>query len=234
MSCSKRERPLAMEDWTKDDVREWLVSDVKVSQTYAQRFFDEEVSGEYLVYFTKSEILDLDIKHGPAVKITNHVKQWKHQAKCEPQCPAYVQHWTKEQVQQWLLQHVKLYDKHASLLHEEVSGDCLVCFEKQDFKDLDIKQGPIVKILADLRQLKDKPEPELLPVVDASTEEEKNQPVQPVPSVSPPAPQPPLQAAPQKKSYVPNSSRRPSQQLAAPNIKSPAEVRRAGYGCVTG
>ncbi|KAJ0032893.1 hypothetical protein NQD34_002974 [Periophthalmus magnuspinnatus] len=200
------------------------------------KVFDEEVSGEYLVYFTKSAILDLDIKHGPAVKITNHVKQWKHQTKCEPQCPAYVQHWTKEQVQQWLLQHVKLYDKYAQrLLHEEVSGDCLVCFEKQDFKDLDIKQGPIVKILADLRQLKDKPEPELLPVVDASTEEEKNQPVQPVPSVSPPAPQPPLQAtpqllpqpAPQKKSYVPNSSRRPSQQLAAPNIKSPAEVSGA-------
>lgn len=67
---------------------------------------------------------------------------------------------------QWLLQHVKLYEKNTQrILSEDVSGDCLVCFEKQDFTDLDVKPGPTVKILAELKHLKDKPEPHLQPAV---------------------------------------------------------------------
>lgn len=136
MSLSSSGPPPRIEDWTREDVRHWLISEVKVNQTCADKFFNEDVSGDFLVEFTKKEILDLDIKHGPAVKITHYLKQLKKEPTHNPQYPAYVQTWTKEQVNQWLLQHVKLYGKFTQqLLDEEVSGECLICFEKQDFKD---------------------------------------------------------------------------------------------------
>ncbi|KAK7880455.1 hypothetical protein WMY93_032912 [Mugilogobius chulae] len=220
MSGFKTERPIRMDHWTKDHVREWLISDVKVSRTYAQRFFDEDVTGECLVEFTKSEILDLDIKHGPAVKILFYLKQWKQQTKPEPQYPEFVLSWSKEQVNMWFLQHLKLYEKYAQrLLDEDVSGDCLVCFEKQDFKDLEIKHGPIVKILAELGRLKDKPEPELLPVTTVFTEEvTKQQSVQsqqeqkPVPHTEQrPAPPPEQRPEPHtEKRQEPHTEQRPA------------------------
>uniref|UniRef100_A0AAQ6ALE4 SAM domain-containing protein n=1 Tax=Amphiprion ocellaris TaxID=80972 RepID=A0AAQ6ALE4_AMPOC len=81
----------------------------------------------------------------------------------------YVEKWTKEQVNQWLMQHVKVYSKYAArLLEEDVSGDCLVCFRKQDLLDVDVKSGPAVKILAELRQLNKKPEPTLQPILHTS------------------------------------------------------------------
>lgn len=174
MSGSKS--PPQIKDWTRDHVKEWLLSDVKVKPTYAERFFDEDVCGEYLVDFSKSEIIDLGIKHGPAVKITYHLKQWKEHSNAEPQHPAYVHNWSKEQVNQWLLQYVNLGRDYAQqLLNEEVSGDCLVCFEKQDFKDLNIKQGPSVRILKELLRLKDKPEPELQHATSTVTDEEADE-----------------------------------------------------------
>lgn len=170
-----------MEEWTKEDVRRWLVTEVKVQDTRADRFLEEEVSGDILEDFEKTDILDLGIKHGPAVKITCYLENLKKGSKHESQTPDYVEKWTKEQVHQWLLQHVKVYDKYAQrLLEEDVSGDCLVCFKKQDFLDLDVKSGPAVKILAKLDQLKEKPEPALDVTVHTSTDpEEPPKPVQP-------------------------------------------------------
>uniref|UniRef100_A0A8C9XCQ3 SAM domain-containing protein n=1 Tax=Sander lucioperca TaxID=283035 RepID=A0A8C9XCQ3_SANLU len=94
---------------------------------------------------------------------------------------SYVKNWTKEQVTQWLLQHVKVYSKYAERLEEEdVSGDCLVCFKKQDFLDLEVKNGPAVKILAELHHLNEKPEPTLQPIVHTSTDQtEAPNPTQP-------------------------------------------------------
>uniref|UniRef100_G3NFK1 SAM domain-containing protein n=1 Tax=Gasterosteus aculeatus TaxID=69293 RepID=G3NFK1_GASAC len=93
----------------------------------------------------------------------------------QSQIPAYVRNWTKEQVNQWLLQHVKLYSKYAERLQEEgVSGDCLVCFKKQDFLDLGLKSGPAVKILAELSKLDKKPEPAMQPIPHTSTEQKES------------------------------------------------------------
>uniref|UniRef100_A0A3Q3KF51 Pyrin domain-containing protein n=1 Tax=Monopterus albus TaxID=43700 RepID=A0A3Q3KF51_MONAL len=86
--------------------------------------------------------------------------------------PAYVGNWTKQQVNQWLLQHVKVYGKYGQrLLDEDVSGNCLVCFKKQDLLDLDVKSGPAVKIMAELRSLNKKPEPTLQPIPHTSTDQ---------------------------------------------------------------
>ncbi|XP_029285417.1 sterile alpha motif domain-containing protein 9 [Cottoperca gobio] len=162
--------PPPIEKWTKEDVHLWLMTEVKVHVTCANRFCEEEVSGESLVVFEKTDILDMGIKHGPAVKITSYLNSLKEGSKHESKFPAYVENWTKEQVNQWLLQYVMVYSKYVErLLEEDVSGDCLVCFKKQDFRDLEVKSGPTVKILAELRQLNDKSEPPLQPIPDTST-----------------------------------------------------------------
>ncbi|XP_029285418.1 uncharacterized protein LOC115006929 [Cottoperca gobio] len=148
--------------WTKEDVHHWLLTEVKVHQTCADTFIEEEVSGEVLDDFEKADILDLIKKHGPAVKISFYLERLKEGSQHESQFSADVENWTKEQVTQWLLQRVKVDGKKAERFQEEdVSGDCLVCFRKQDFLDLELKKGPAVKILKELGRLKNK---ELHPV----------------------------------------------------------------------
>ncbi|KAM9358524.1 sterile alpha motif domain-containing protein 9-like [Symphorus nematophorus] len=188
MRRSTTKPPPLTEKWTTEDVHLWLMTEVKVHETCADRFCEEEVSGDSLVDFEKKDILDLGIKHGPAVKITSYLERLKEGSQHESQSPAYVENWTKEQVNLWLQQHVNIYSKYAERLQEEdVSGDCLVCFRKQDFLDLEVKSGPAVKILAELRKLNNKPEPTLQPVLPTSTDQtEAAKPTQPEPSMSQP------------------------------------------------
>ncbi|XP_062280762.1 sterile alpha motif domain-containing protein 9 [Scomber scombrus] len=161
------------EKWTKEDVHQWLMTQVKVHEPCADKLIEEEVSGDTLFHFEKTDILELGIKHGPAVKITSYLERLKEGSQHASQFPAYVENWTKEQVNQWLLQHVKIYNKYAERLQEEdVSGDCLVCFKKQDLLDLDVKSGPAVKILGELRLLNEKPEPTLQPIPHTSTDQQ--------------------------------------------------------------
>lgn len=90
--------------------------------------------------------------------------------------PAYVDKWTKEQVCHWLLDKVELDKQHTDrLLEEEVSGDCLVCFSKKDHKDLEIKNGPAVKMLAKLSELDSELEPELQTPTHFKTDPEDQQ-----------------------------------------------------------
>ncbi|KAM7012936.1 sterile alpha motif domain-containing protein 9 [Tautogolabrus adspersus] len=180
MSRSRTQPMAEIEKWTEEDVHRWLMTEVKVHKTCADRFVEEEVSGDALVAFTKTDILDLGIKHGPAVKIISYLESLRDGSQRD-QFPAYVENWTKEQVHQWLLQHVNVYSKYAVTLQEEaVSGDCLVCFKKQDFLDLEVKSGPAVKILSNLSKLSKDQEPTLQPIPHTSTEqEEAPNPIQP-------------------------------------------------------
>lgn len=172
MSCSAP----TIKTWTTEDVHHWLVTEVKVHQSCADRFTEEEVSGEILVDYEKKDILDLGVKHGPAVKITSHLKRLKKGSQQhESQFPTDVEKWTKEQVNQWLLQHVKVDGKKAErFLEEDVSGDCLVCFRKQDFLDLELKKGPAGKILKELDRLKNKRGSTVCPLLQISTEQNQS------------------------------------------------------------
>lgn len=175
-----RPSPRLLEKWTEQDVHLWLMTEVKVHETLADIFVVEDVSGSHLDVFGKTDILDLGIKHGPAVKITSYLESLKKGSRHESQFPAYVENWTKQQVTQWLLHHVKVYEKYAAQLREEdVTGDCLVCFKKQDFLDLKVKSGPAVKILAELHKLNNKPEPQMQPISDITYLTEKPNPTQP-------------------------------------------------------
>ncbi|XP_068174803.1 sterile alpha motif domain-containing protein 9-like [Antennarius striatus] len=167
MRRSTMDQDPPLKKWTMKDVHLWLVTKVKVHKSCADVFYEEEVSGDNLVYYTKEDILDLGIKHGPAVKIMSYLQSMNKESQHKQDVPAYVENWTKEQVFQWLVQHVNVYGPYADRLQrEDVSGDCLVHFSKQDFRDLEVKSGPATKILAELRNLKTKPEVTLKPNPD--------------------------------------------------------------------
>ncbi|XP_056460079.1 sterile alpha motif domain-containing protein 9-like [Gadus chalcogrammus] len=163
-----------IEKWTKEEVCQWLTTRVKVSPTVTHRFFEGEVLGEYIKYFDKGDILDLTKEHGTAVKVTAHLELLKQGRTFQSPFPEYVERWSREQVYQWITEHAQIDGKHADqLLEGRVSGDCLVCFQKQDFLDLKVPTGPAVKILALLRGLKNNPEPVLNAAVNTSTSQEE-------------------------------------------------------------
>ena len=157
MSQSSLASQPEIESWTTEDVHRWLLTEVKVHQSCADTFIEEDVSGEVLDDIEKREILELGIKHGPAVKITFYLENLKTGTQHQSQFPADVENWTKEQVSQWLQQCARIDGKKAKrFLKEDVSGDCLVCFKKQDFLDLKLKKGPAVKTLKELDRLKNR------------------------------------------------------------------------------
>ncbi|XP_006625674.2 sterile alpha motif domain-containing protein 9-like [Lepisosteus oculatus] len=69
--------PDRIEDWSREDVHRWLVGVLNVDSRWADKFYEEEVSGLELVYFQKQDLLDLHIKHGPAVRIINNLEELK-------------------------------------------------------------------------------------------------------------------------------------------------------------
>ena len=202
-----------IQKWTKEEVCQWLTTQVKVSPTIAHRFFEEDVLGEFLKYFDKSDILDLTKEHGTAVKITAHLELLKQGRTFQSPYPEYVERWSGEQVYQWITEYAKLDGKLADqLLEGRVSGDCLVCFQKQDFIDLKVPGGPAVKILALLRELKNNPEPVLDAVVDTSTSQEE----------AAPSSQPRPRKKPQKKAQKASKAAIPTpQKTEAPRTEAP-------------
>ncbi|XP_057186666.1 sterile alpha motif domain-containing protein 9-like isoform X2 [Triplophysa rosa] len=66
-----------LEDWTKEDVRHWLMDIIKVPQQYTDILYKEDVYGAALILFDKKDFLDAGLKHGPAVQILKNMSQYK-------------------------------------------------------------------------------------------------------------------------------------------------------------
>lgn len=66
---TERTLPQHIQDWTREDVHYWLLQKVNVYKKYADSLLEEEVSGLELLSFKKQDLLELAIKHGPAVRI---------------------------------------------------------------------------------------------------------------------------------------------------------------------
>ncbi|XP_034149517.1 sterile alpha motif domain-containing protein 9 [Esox lucius] len=154
---------IPMRKWTKEEVHNWLTTQVNINQIYADKLLEEEVSGEYLEDFQKDDLLDLKIKHGPAVKIISMVENLRSGSQPKSVFPTYINKWTKEQVRQWLKQVNANHKAAELLLEEEVSGDCLFFFKKEDLVNLKIKHGASVNIITLLKNLNNQPEPVLHP-----------------------------------------------------------------------
>ncbi|XP_017554653.1 sterile alpha motif domain-containing protein 9 [Pygocentrus nattereri] len=63
--------PPKVGEWTKEHVQQWLVEELKIDQTWADKLYEEEVSGKELICFKTRDLRELGIKHGPAVRIIN-------------------------------------------------------------------------------------------------------------------------------------------------------------------
>ncbi|XP_067297384.1 sterile alpha motif domain-containing protein 9-like [Pseudorasbora parva] len=66
------EKPDKIDDWTKEDVYQWIIK-LNIDQKYAEMLYNEDVSGASLILFDKQDFLDVGLKHGPAVQIFKSV-----------------------------------------------------------------------------------------------------------------------------------------------------------------
>ncbi|XP_073705324.1 sterile alpha motif domain-containing protein 9 [Garra rufa] len=85
----KTKLPHLVEKWTKEQVRYWLTEVVKVDKKHAEKLYEEDVSGEALVYYQPSDLHYLGIKHGPAVMIINRLKELKQLCESDHASPEH-------------------------------------------------------------------------------------------------------------------------------------------------
>ncbi|NXG56485.1 SAM9L protein, partial [Hemiprocne comata] len=70
-----------LEQWTKEEVKQWATEVVKIDQKYAEILFKEDVTGYTLKLMTKTDLVEMGIPHGPAVQIIHFLKQYDILAK---------------------------------------------------------------------------------------------------------------------------------------------------------
>ncbi|XP_061443235.1 sterile alpha motif domain-containing protein 9-like [Rhineura floridana] len=68
--------------------------------------------------------------------------------------PEKIEDWTKEHVQQWVMDELKLEEKHGDILfHQDVTGTILKLLTKQDLKEMGITYGPACQIMHALKKM---------------------------------------------------------------------------------
>ncbi|XP_051993060.1 sterile alpha motif domain-containing protein 9-like [Xyrauchen texanus] len=75
---SDMETQKKIDDWTKEDVYQWLIKVINVPLKYAEILYNEDVSGACLLLFDKKDLLDLGLRHGPAVQIIKKLSELKN------------------------------------------------------------------------------------------------------------------------------------------------------------
>ncbi|KAL0146983.1 hypothetical protein M9458_057712, partial [Cirrhinus mrigala] len=88
--------PQQVEAWTKKEVYFWLTEVINIDKKYAERLYNEDVSGEELVWYQREDLLDLGIKHGPAVKIINRLQALQQHYTLDSASPEHSQTKQKE------------------------------------------------------------------------------------------------------------------------------------------
>nr|XP_046255808.1 sterile alpha motif domain-containing protein 9-like isoform X1 [Scatophagus argus]XP_046255817.1 sterile alpha motif domain-containing protein 9-like isoform X1 [Scatophagus argus] len=71
------EFPPLIDNWTKEHVRDWLVSRLKIAEKLAQNLYDQELSGACLISFGKQDLLELDVPLAPAIQIIRQVEKFR-------------------------------------------------------------------------------------------------------------------------------------------------------------
>ncbi|XP_009701646.1 PREDICTED: sterile alpha motif domain-containing protein 9-like [Cariama cristata] len=64
-----------IEQWTKEEVKQWATEVVKIDQKYAEILFNQEVTGFTLKLMTKADFVEMAIPHGPALQIMHFLKE---------------------------------------------------------------------------------------------------------------------------------------------------------------
>ncbi|XP_029919236.1 sterile alpha motif domain-containing protein 9-like isoform X2 [Myripristis murdjan] len=71
------EFPPTIDDWTKEQVKDWLILSLRIPQHIAQKLCDQELSGACLVSFEKQDLLELGVPPAPAIQIIRQVEKLK-------------------------------------------------------------------------------------------------------------------------------------------------------------
>ncbi|XP_043923575.1 sterile alpha motif domain-containing protein 9-like [Protopterus annectens] len=165
MGENMAEVPTFIGEWSKTQLKHWIVDQLKLDQKYADILYSEDVSGSELLCFVKKDLLDIGVKTGPAVtilckrdenvKFANLNKIMPKDLTTSLNLPNNLDCWSKEQVMQWVVAELNIDKKYAEILHnEDVSGTALQYLKKEDFQDMGIKAGPAVKILYKIDEFK--------------------------------------------------------------------------------
>ncbi|NWW14883.1 SAM9L protein, partial [Oreocharis arfaki] len=64
-----------IEQWTKEQVKQWATEVAKVDQKYAEILFHQAVTGFALKRMTKADLVEMGIPHGPAIQITCFLRE---------------------------------------------------------------------------------------------------------------------------------------------------------------
>uniref|UniRef100_A0AAV2LPR5 SAM domain-containing protein n=1 Tax=Knipowitschia caucasica TaxID=637954 RepID=A0AAV2LPR5_KNICA len=68
--------PQLMEEWTREHVRDWLITHLRISQKVAESLYDQETSGACLMSFEKQDLLELGVPPAPALQILRQVEKF--------------------------------------------------------------------------------------------------------------------------------------------------------------
>ncbi|XP_061581698.1 sterile alpha motif domain-containing protein 9 [Cololabis saira] len=115
--------PPLMEDWTKDNVKDWLVVKLRVSAKIAQNLYDQECSGACLISFEKQDLIELGVPRAPALQIIKQVEKFrKHSQALEPGFRVPESHCELRQSELWKTAEMSP-DLGESIETETVSSD---------------------------------------------------------------------------------------------------------------
>ncbi|XP_068942244.1 sterile alpha motif domain-containing protein 9-like [Petaurus breviceps papuanus] len=67
--------PENTDDWTSEDVYQWVTGKLKLNLEYGEILKKEEVNGMSLKRSVKQDLIEMGIKHGPALQIINMFKE---------------------------------------------------------------------------------------------------------------------------------------------------------------
>ncbi|XP_030208023.1 sterile alpha motif domain-containing protein 9 isoform X2 [Gadus morhua] len=87
-------------------------------------------------------------------KLQSNVRGAEGNPKALDGLPQHMEDWTKEHVKEWLT-FLKVQQKIVICLYEqELSGSCLVCYEKKDLFDLGVSPAPAIQILRQVKMFR--------------------------------------------------------------------------------
>ncbi|XP_009672623.2 sterile alpha motif domain-containing protein 9-like [Struthio camelus] len=64
-----------IDDWTKEQVRQWAIEEVKIDEKYAEILFNQDVTGSILRLLNKRDLVDMGLTYGPAFQIIHVLRQ---------------------------------------------------------------------------------------------------------------------------------------------------------------
>ncbi|XP_076001040.1 sterile alpha motif domain-containing protein 9-like isoform X2 [Genypterus blacodes] len=87
--------PLLMEDWTAEQVKNWLTGTLRVPPQLAENLYDNEMSGACLVSYERQDLIDLGVPLARALQIIRQVEKFKKHSEI-PNIRSHFEHRERE------------------------------------------------------------------------------------------------------------------------------------------